>query len=101
MDASKAMKAAKTAKPADPASLPPLQEHKTSGLRGRVEGLDFSARQAILESEDRVAIAYGSLGSPLILQEKVNVALLRHCTYHISNGSTSAHWASQTKLASF
>lgn len=95
MDAAKAAKAAKIAKPAALVPLPPAQDHKTSSLRGYVEGLDLNSRQAILDSQTRATIAYGSLDNPVLLHEKVNVALLRHCMYHLSNTSNCTHSTSQ------
>lgn len=90
MDAAKAAKEAKPAAPIDPVApvtLPPQQERQTPRLPGYVDGLDSDARRAILENRERVAIAYGTLENPIILIEKVNVAMLRHCEsrYHTMN----------------
>lgn len=98
MDAAKAAKAAKTAKPAAVVPLPPLQQYKTSGLRGYVEGLDLNARQAILDSQAFATIAYGTLDNPLPLHQKVNVALLRHCMYHVSNALKSTNPTSKDNI---
>lgn len=67
MDAAKAEKAAKTSRPADPdASVTPgtQQESQTPRLPGYIDGLGSDGRRAILESADRVAIAYGTLRTP-------------------------------------
>lgn len=87
LDAAKAAKAAKIPKPASPVApvtLPLQQKARTPRLPGHVDGLDSDARRAILESPDRVAIAYGTLENPVILIEKVNVAMLRHCKFRLS-----------------
>lgn len=88
MDAAKAVKEAKIPKPADPVdpvALPQEQEHKTPRLPGYIDGLDSDARRAILENRERVAIAYGTVENPIILVEKVNVAMLRQCKYYIAS----------------
>lgn len=90
MDAAKAAKAAKTSTPADPdasVTTDTQQEPQTPRLPGYIDGLGSDSRRAILESPDRVAIAYGTLENPLILIEKVNVAMLRHCKFHLSHAS--------------
>ncbi|KAG6368866.1 hypothetical protein INS49_003082 [Diaporthe citri] len=88
LDAAKAAKAAKIPKPAAPVAtdtLPPEQEPQTRRLPGYIDGLGPDARRAILDSPDRVAIAYGARENPIILIEKVNEAMLRHYIPHIVN----------------
>lgn len=92
MDAAKAAKAAKTAKSVaevdevaqvdESAPLTQL-ERKPRGLPGHMDALDSDGRRAILESNERVAIAYGTTENPLILVDKVNMAMLRHCKYYL------------------
>ncbi|KAK7703368.1 hypothetical protein SLS64_009035 [Diaporthe eres] len=53
-------------------------ERKPRGLPGHMDSINSGGRRAILESSERVAIAYGNLENPLILVDKVNTAMLRH-----------------------
>lgn len=97
MAAAEAAKAAKTAKPVvevvEEAQVdlvaPPTQfERKPRGLPGHMDALDSDGRLSILKNSERVAIAYGTLENPLILVEKVNMAMLRHCRYCLPDASS-------------
>lgn len=88
MEAAKAAKAGKTAKPVAEVVeatqidqvAPAMQlERKPRDLPGHMDALNSDGRRAILESSERVAIAYGNLENPLILVDNVNMAMLRHC----------------------
>lgn len=96
MDAAKTAKGAKTEKPvaeaaevaqADQVAPPMKLERKPRGLPGHMDTLDSDGRRAILEGSERVAIAYGTVESPLILVDKVNMAMLRHCKYCLPHAS--------------
>lgn len=105
MAAAEAAKAAKTAKPVvevveeaqvDQVAPPPQLERKPRGLPGHMDALNSDGRRAILESSERVAIAYGSLENPLILVDKVNMAMLRHCKCCLPHASCHTLPTSQT-----
>lgn len=83
-----ATKAAKAPKPvadvaqvAQAATITPLtrSERKPRGLPGHMDSLNSNERRAILQSSDRVAIAYGTAECPVVLVDMVNLAMLRHC----------------------
>lgn len=104
MEAAKAEKASKTAKPVaevaevaqiDQAAPPTQLERKPRGLPGHMDSLDSVGRRAILQSSERVAIAYGNLENPLILVDKVNMAMLRHCKCYAPNASSLTPPSSQ------
>lgn len=104
MDAAMTAKAAKTEKPVDEVAgaaqadqvIPPTQmERKPRGLPGHMDTLDSDGRRAILESSERVAIAYGTAEDPLILVDKVNMAILRHCECYVPQTLTLTLQASQ------
>lgn len=99
MAAAEAGKAAKTAKPVVEVVqvVPPTQlEHKPRSLPGHMNALHSDGRRAILESSERVAIAYGTLENPLILGGKVNMAMLRHCKYFFPHALSSTLPTCQT-----
>lgn len=94
MEAAKAAKVANAVKPAVETAevtqvdqvAPPMQlERRPRGLPGHMDSLDSVGRRAILQSSERVAIAYGNLENPLILVDKVNMAMLRHCKSYTPN----------------
>lgn len=98
MDAAKEAKAAKIASLTTMAALPPVtdasvasKENKETGLPGRVAGLDSDGRRAILGSRSLVTIAYGTLEKPIILMDKVNMAMLQHCKHDPSCASRPTH----------
>lgn len=97
MATAEATKAAKTAKPVvevveeaqvDRVAPPTQIERKPRGLPGHMDALDPGGRRIILKSSECVAIAYGTLENPLILVEKVNMAMLRHCKYCLPDASS-------------
>lgn len=109
MEAAKAVKAAKAAKPVaevvedtqvNQVPSPMQLERKPRDLPDHMDSLNSDGRRAILENSERVAIAYGNLENPLILVDKVNMAMLRHCEYHLPRASSITQPMSQNSQGS-